>query len=29
VAAEANVSRACLSKWYGRWRESGEAGLFD
>lgn len=29
MAAEANVSRACLSKWYGRWREYGEAGLFD
>lgn len=27
VAAEAGVSRATLSKWYGRWREEGEAGL--
>lgn len=29
VAAEAGVSRQCLSKWHARWREQGEAGLFD
>jgi transposase InsO family protein len=29
VAAEAGISRRCLSKWYGRWRELGEAGLED
>ena len=27
VAAEAGISRATLAKWYGRWREEGEAGL--
>lgn len=29
MAAEAGVSRACLSKWYGRWQDYGEAGLTD
>lgn len=29
VAAEAGVSRQCLSKWVGRYREHGEAGLVD
>lgn len=29
VATEAGVSRATLGKWYGRWRELGEAGLLD
>lgn len=29
VAAEAGVSRATLSKWYGRWRDEGEAGLVE
>jgi transposase InsO family protein len=29
VAAEAGVSRACLSKWVHRYEQSGEAGLFD
>jgi transposase InsO family protein len=29
VAAEAGVSRSCLSKWVGRYRQSGEAGLLD
>lgn len=27
VAAEAGVSRQCLSKWHRRWRAEGEAGL--
>lgn len=27
VAAEAGISRRCLAKWYGRWREDGDAGL--
>lgn len=29
VAAEAAVSRQCLSKWVARWREHGEDGLHD
>ncbi|WP_192753398.1 IS481 family transposase [Actinopolymorpha pittospori] len=29
VAAEAGVSRQCLSKWVNRYRTSGEAGLLD
>jgi transposase InsO family protein len=29
VAAEAGVSRACLSKWRSRYQEHGEAGLMD
>jgi len=29
VAAEAGVSRQCLSKWHARWRANGEAGLAD
>jgi transposase InsO family protein len=29
VAAEAGVSRQCLSKWVGRYRQCGEAGLLD
>ena len=29
VAAEAGVSRQCLSKWHARWRAHGEAGLVD
>lgn len=29
VAAEANVSRRCLAKWYGRWQQHGDAGLLD
>lgn len=29
VAAEAGISRATLSKWYGRWAELGEAGLLE
>jgi transposase InsO family protein len=29
VAAEAGVSRQCLSKWHARWRVHGEAGLAD
>ena len=29
VAAEAGVSRACLSKWVNRYRRFGEAGLVD
>ncbi|AKU16599.1 IS481 family transposase [Luteipulveratus mongoliensis] len=29
VAAEAAVSRQCLSKWYARWRRHGDAGLHD
>lgn len=29
VAAEANISRRCLAKWYARWRQHGEAGLLD
>jgi hypothetical protein len=29
VAAEAGISRQCLSKWYGRFLAEGEAGLLD
>lgn len=29
VAAEAQVSRRCLAKWYARWRADGPAGLHD
>ena len=29
VAAEAGVSRQCLSKWVGRYRQEGEPGLWD
>lgn len=29
VAAEAGVSRQCLSKWHARWRAEREAGLVD
>jgi len=29
VAAEAGVSRQCLSKWVHRWRADGEDGLHD
>ena len=29
VAAEAAVSRRCLSKWFARWRAHGDAGLHD
>jgi transposase InsO family protein len=29
VAAEAGVSRQCLSKWHARWRAQGEAGLLE
>ena len=29
VAAEAGVSRQCLSKWHRRWRALGQAGLVD
>lgn len=29
VAAEAAVSRQCLSKWVARWREHGDEGLHD
>lgn len=29
VAAEAGVSRQCVSKWHARWRSGGEAGLVD
>ena len=29
VAAEAGVSRQCLSKWHRRWRAHGQAGLVD
>jgi transposase InsO family protein len=29
VAAEAGVSRQCLSKWHARWAREGEAGLVD
>ncbi|MFD4369966.1 helix-turn-helix domain-containing protein, partial [Rhodococcus sp. NPDC058521] len=29
VAAEAAISRQCLSKWVHRYRTSGEAGLLD
>lgn len=29
VAAEAGVSRRCLSKWYGRWLAYGDEGLSD
>jgi transposase-like protein len=29
VAAEAGISRQCLSKWYARWREDGQDGLLD
>ncbi len=29
VAAEAGISRQCLSKWVGRYRRLGEEGLFD
>ena len=29
VAAEAAVSRQCLSKWYARWKEHGDEGLRD
>lgn len=29
VAAEANVSRCCLAKWYARWCRHGDAGLLD
>ena len=29
VAAEAAVSRQCLSKWVARWREHGDMGLHD
>ena len=29
VAAEAGVSRQCLSKWVGRYRDDGESGLED
>jgi transposase InsO family protein len=29
VAAEAGISRQCLSKWHTRWRAEGEAGLAD
>lgn len=29
VAAEAGISRRCLSKWYGRWKQLGDAGLED
>ncbi len=29
IAAEAGVSRQCLGKWVGRYREHGEAGLLD
>ena len=29
VAAEAGVSRACLSKWRARYEQLGEAGLVD
>ena len=29
VAAEAGISRQCLSKWHARWRGNGEAGLQD
>jgi transposase-like protein len=29
VAAEAGVSRQCMSKWVARYRQLGEAGLVD
>ena len=29
VAAEAGISRQCLSKWHARWVEEGEDGLLD
>lgn len=29
VAAEAGISRQCLSKWHARWVAEGEAGLID
>ena len=29
IAAESGVSRQCLGKWVARYREHGEAGLFD
>ena len=29
VAAEAGVSRQCLSKWVGRYRREGEPGLLE
>ncbi len=29
VAAEAGISRQCLSKWHARWVEDGEEGLLD
>jgi transposase-like protein len=29
VAAEAGISRQCLSKWHGRWEQDGEDGLLD
>lgn len=29
VAAEAGMSRQCLSTWHGRWRADGESGLAD
>ncbi len=29
VAAEAGISRQCLSKWHARWCEDGEDGLLD
>lgn len=29
VAAEAGISRRCLSKWYGRWKQFGDGGLED
>lgn len=29
MAAEAGISRKCLSKWYGRWQQFGEQGLLD
>jgi transposase InsO family protein len=29
VAAEAGISRQCLSKWHHRWRDGGEAGLVE
>lgn len=29
VAAEAGISRRCLSKWYSRWKKYGDVGLLD
>ena len=29
VAAEAGISRQCLTKWHRRWRDGGEAGLVE